>query len=413
MAGPTFELHLFDDRAARAWAPFSLTRPAGELVFGSMTLRRRAAEALGASVASQIAARHLDGFVEPGAPPAVASPEPRAERDRLLLCSRAVLEPDAARAVGEWGRRGGRVAVAGEPAGWFVPAGQDAPDTGLLESPDQSDSGPVLQLPGSMLRHPWELIARNPDRLAADLVERWGGRDTSALPAGVHLLGTGDVSLGSDVEIEPGVVLDTRHGPIRLDDGVRVRAFTRLAGPAWVGPRSQLLGGPIEAVSIGPVCRIRGEFAESICLGYSNKQHDGHIGHAYLGRWVNLGAETTNSDLKNNYGTIRMWTPDGPADTGLIKLGSLIGDHVKTGIGLLLNTGTLIGAGSNLFGAVMPPTYVPPFSWGQGEELTEYRVAKFLEVAERAMGRRDVVLEPAMRTVLERAAEMARAEREG
>jgi len=407
----SFDLHLFDDRAARAWAPFSLTRPAGELVFGAMTLRHRAACALGVPVTAHISAEHLVGFVEEGAPPVVSAVDERLQRDRLLLSSRAVLEPAAARAVGEWGRRGGGVVVGGEPAGWFVPSGETAPDPELLGSPDGGGPGPVLELPGSMLRHPWDLISRNPDRLAADLSERWGGDGTAPLPDGVQRLGDGVISLGRDVDLEPGVVMDTRHGPIRLDDGVRVRAFTRLAGPAWVGPRSQLLGGPIEAVSIGPVCRIRGEFAESICLGYSNKQHDGHIGHACLGRWVNLGAETTNSDLKNNYGTIRMWTPDGPADTGLIKLGSLLGDHVKTGIGLLLNTGTLIGAGSNLYGAVMPPTYVPPFSWGQGEELTEYRVDKFLEVAERAMGRRDVVLEPSMRAVLERAAAIARAER--
>jgi UDP-N-acetylglucosamine diphosphorylase / glucose-1-phosphate thymidylyltransferase / UDP-N-acetylgalactosamine diphosphorylase / glucosamine-1-phosphate N-acetyltransferase / galactosamine-1-phosphate N-acetyltransferase len=214
--------------------------------------------------------------------------------------------------------------------------------------------------------------------------------------------------LGEGVKVEPGVVLDTRGGPIRLDDGAQVRAFTRLAGPAYVGPRSSLLGGPVEAISLGPVCRIRGEFAESVALGYTNKQHDGHMGHAYLGRWVNLGAETTNSDLKNNYGTIRIWTPAGDADTGVIKLGCLLGDHAKTGIGLLLNTGTVVGAGSNLFGAAMPPKFVPPFSWGTGSELTEYRADKFLQVAERAMGRRDVVLSAGMREVLQRAWDRSR-----
>ncbi|MEX0912377.1 MAG: hypothetical protein WD031_03025, partial [Gemmatimonadota bacterium] len=138
------------------------------------------------------------------------------------------------------------------------------------------------------------------------------------------------------------------------------------------------------------------------------KQHDGHMGHAYLGRWVNLGAETTNSDLKNNYGTIRVWTPDGERDTGEMKMGSLIGDHVKTGIGLLLNTGTVIGAGSNLYGAVMPPKYVPPFSWGTGSELAEYQLDKFLETAERAMGRRQVTLSPGVRAQLTRAWERGR-----
>jgi UDP-N-acetylglucosamine diphosphorylase / glucose-1-phosphate thymidylyltransferase / UDP-N-acetylgalactosamine diphosphorylase / glucosamine-1-phosphate N-acetyltransferase / galactosamine-1-phosphate N-acetyltransferase len=195
-----------------------------------------------------------------------------------------------------------------------------------------------------------------------------------------------------------------------LDEGARVRAFTRLAGPAYVGRRSQLLGGSVEAVSIGDVCRIRGEFAESVCLSWVNKAHDGHMGHAYLGAWVNLGAETTNSDLKNNYGTIRLWTPGGEVDTGSIKVGSFLGDHVKTGIGLLLNTGTVIGAGSNLYGAAMPPRYVPPFSWGTGEELTAYRIDKFLEVAERAMARRDVALDAGGRQQLHAAFRLGRPE---
>jgi UDP-N-acetylglucosamine diphosphorylase/glucosamine-1-phosphate N-acetyltransferase len=193
---------------------------------------------------------------------------------------------------------------------------------------------------------------------------------------------------------------------------VTVRAFTRLSGPAYIGPDSTVLGGTVAAVSTGPVCRIRGELAETVCLGYVNKQHDGHIGHAYLGRWVNLGAETTNSDLKNNYGTIRLWTPEGEVDTGEIKLGAFLGDHVKTGIGLLLNTGTVVGAGSNLFGTAMPPKYVPPFSWGTGEALVSYRVEKFLQVAARAMGRRNAQLSEASRGQLERAWLRARGEQE-
>ncbi|HEX2167878.1 MAG TPA: hypothetical protein VHG09_11660, partial [Longimicrobiales bacterium] len=134
-----------------------------------------------------------------------------------------------------------------------------------------------------------------------------------------------------------------------------------------------------------------------------NKAHDGFLGHAYLGRWVNLGALTTNSDLKNNYGTIRMWTPEGDVDTGMIKLGCLLGDHVKTGIGALINTGTVIGAGSNLYGTEMPPKYVTPFSWGSGSELVEYNVEKFLAVTDTVMGRRKLSLSDSMRDVLAQA----------
>lgn len=403
MAEPS--LILFDDAVAQGWEPFALTRPAGELLFGALTLRARAERVLGLRCAAHLAADHLAGFDEEGAPAVRRLDDAPREGDRLFLLSRAVPGWDArGRPALE---RAGAVEIDGETVGFFAPAGTPPPDAEFLRHPTDTAAPPgggtPLRLPGRVLRHVWELVTGNPGQVAADIDALFPAPPAPRLPDGVHRLGTGALVLGEGVDLEPGVVLDTRSGPIWLDDGVQVRAFTRLAGPAYVGPRSVVLGGAVEAVSLGPVCKVRGELAESVCLGYTNKQHDGHIGHAYLGRWVNLGAETTNSDLKNNYGTIRIWTPAGEVDTGELKLGSLLGDHVKTGIGLLLNTGTVVGAGSNLFGAAMPPKYVPPFSWGSGEELTGFRVEKFLEVAERAMARRDVALSGSMREVLRRA----------
>jgi UDP-N-acetylglucosamine diphosphorylase/glucosamine-1-phosphate N-acetyltransferase len=172
-----------------------------------------------------------------------------------------------------------------------------------------------------------------------------------------------------------------------------------------------VFGGPVGTSSIGPVCKVRGEVAESVLLGYVNKAHDGHLGHALLGRWVNLGAATINSDLKNNYRPVRVWTPTGEEDTGLTKVGCFLGDHVKTGIGTVLNTGTVVGAGSNVFGGLMPPTVVPAFSWGAGDALTTYRFDKFLETAEAAMARRGQTLTPGVRDILAAAWEATRAER--
>jgi hypothetical protein len=156
---------------------------------------------------------------------------------------------------------------------------------------------------------------------------------------------------------------------------------------------------------------VRGEVTDSIFLGFSNKAHDGHIGHAVLGRWVNLGAGTINSDLKNTYSSVRLRLADGDVDTGLLKCGAFIGDHVKTGIGTLLSTGTVIGAGSNLFGGRMPPTSVPAFSWGEGDRLGEHRIDKFFATAEIAMLRRGVELSEGMRHVLGRAAERTKTAR--
>ena len=216
-------------------------------------------------------------------------------------------------------------------------------------------------------------------------------------------MGTHPLLMGPGVTLDPGVVLELSEGPVCLGEGVRVRSFTLLEGPSFVGSGSTLLGGLISRVSFGPVCRVRGEVADSVILGYSNKAHDGHLGHAYLGRWVNLGAMTTNSDLKNNYGLVRVGTPQGPEDSGLKKVGCFLGDHVKTAIGTLVGTGTSVGAGSNLFGSDTVSGWVPPFSWGGAPGGARYDGDRFLETARLVMGRRGVELTSGMEGVLARA----------
>jgi len=280
----------------------------------------------------------------------------------------------------------------------------------LLLHPQPLPGSAEVPLEGRLLGAPWDLMAGNGDQLRADVPRFFPGYAAEDLP-GCHLLGDGLVSLGSNVSVEPGSVFDVREGPIRLEDGVTVRSHTRLAGPAYVGQGSSILGGVFSETSIGPVCRIRGEVECSVILGYTNKAHDGFLGHAYLGRWVNLGAFTTNSDLKNNYGRVRVGGRDGPLETGLMKVGCFLGDHVKTGIGTFLNTGTSIGLGSNVFGGAMPPSYVPPFSWGSGRDLTEYRLDKFLEVARAAMARRNVSLDPGTEALFRQAWDTTRGER--
>ena len=148
---------------------------------------------------------------------------------------------------------------------------------------------------------------------------------------------------------------------------------------------------------------FRSEVSNCVFLGYANKAHDGFVGHSVIGRWVNLGAGTITSNLKNTYGTVRLEVAGTAIDTGMQFLGSLIGDHAKTAIGTLLGTGTVIGAGANVFDAVRPPKYVPPFAWG-GSADGAARVSRdgFLKVAERVLPRRDVAVDHALRAALGR-----------
>jgi hypothetical protein len=132
--------------------------------------------------------------------------------------------------------------------------------------------------------------------------------------------------------------------------------------------------------------------SNTVMVGHANKGHDGFVGHSYMGRWVNLGAGTITSNLKNTYGPVSLWTPRGMRDTGMQFLGTMFGDHAKTGIGTCLTTGTVLGAGANVYGAQTPPKAVPPFAWGSAPPYDVYRLDKFLEVAERVMARRQVTL---------------------
>lgn len=407
-------LILFDDERARAWAPFTATRPAGELLFGCLTLRERAEHFWGEVCVGHVTDPSLEGFVEAGAAPVVAHDavdsvlEPDGGTTRILFSSRAV--PDFAPAPPTDEPAG--LIMQGQTVGWILPPGTDPPDEKDLLKPNDSVMDlPQIEIAGRLLANIWDLMDRNGERVSSDVPALFP-ESRFTLARGVHVSGTDRVSLGDHVDLEAGVHLDATQGPIRFSDGVRVSAFTRLAGPAFIGPDTQILGGSLENVSIGPCCRVRGEVSSTVLLGYVNKAHEGYLGHAYLGRWVNLGALTTNSDLKNNYGRVRVHTPEGPVDTGLIKVGCFLGDHVKTGIGTLLPTGCVVGVGSNLFGGLMAPAHVPPFSWGTEDPLEEYDIERFLDTAVLAMSRREMSLDEGGRTLLRRAWERTRPNRE-
>ena len=180
-------------------------------------------------------------------------------------------------------------------------------------------------------------------------------------------------------------------GPITIEAGCEIHPFTRVEGPCYVGHKSILLGAKVrEGCSIGPMCRVGGEVEESIIHGHSNKYHDGFLGHAYVGEWVNLGALTTNSDLKNDYSSVSVIQNGKTIDTGSTKVGSFIGDHVKTSIGTLLNTGSIVGTAAILLATGSPlPKSIPAFAWFlNGMVGKGFGLKPILETAGIAMSRR-------------------------
>jgi UDP-N-acetylglucosamine diphosphorylase/glucosamine-1-phosphate N-acetyltransferase len=250
------------------------------------------------------------------------------------------------------------------------------------------------EIQGWWLDEVWDLIRHLSEILADDLTRCGEGLDSvSAQDMGVAVVGTSHTArVERGATVDPFVVFDVTGGPILVRRGASVASFTRLVGPCYIGENTQVNGGRIAATVTGEDCRITGEVSMTVFLGHANKAHDGFVGHSYFGRWSNLGASTVTSNLKNTYGTVALWTPRGMRDTGMQFLGTLMGDHAKTAIGTRLTTGSVIGAGANVFDVPMAPKVVPPFAWGAGHDAPTYAVAKFLSVAERVMHRRHVTL---------------------
>jgi UDP-N-acetylglucosamine diphosphorylase/glucosamine-1-phosphate N-acetyltransferase len=262
--------------------------------------------------------------------------------------------------------------------------------------------GAPAQIGGWWMDGVWDYVRHLVEMLEAD-VPILGAPMRRGLPHGAIGVGEQPVFVAEGAVVEPSVCFDTTEGPILLCTGSRVLAFTRLVGPLYVGEHSILTTDRISASSIGDTCKVHGELSTTIMTGHSNKGHDGFVGHSMMGRWVNLGAGTITSNLKNTYGPVQLWTPDGLRDTRMQFLGTFFGDHAKAGIGTRLTTGCVLGAGANVFGCELMPKVVAPFAWGETGDFETYRVDKFLESVERMMARRDVVLGARLRAQLERA----------
>jgi UDP-N-acetylglucosamine diphosphorylase/glucosamine-1-phosphate N-acetyltransferase len=378
-------LYFYDDARARLFEPFALTRPLSEMRAGTSLLRRRWEIATSLTGKGFIGAPHLASFEEGDAPPAVPE-NAEIPAGSVVVNSRCVISLDQRLDPFDLLMCDGLACAVrlARP----VPASRFADGTLDLGTIQTSLGG--RKVTGRWMSEVWDFIASLTDQLAEDIPRR--AKSLTMATPDLAVVGKGKVYVEDGVDIGPNVVFDVTGGPILVRRGAVISPFTHLVGPIYVGTGTQILGDRLANSSIGDICKVRGELSNSVFVGHANKGHAGFVGHSYLGRWVNLGALTTTSNLKNTYGTIQLWTPSGLRNTGQQFLGTLFGDHVKTGIGTMLSTGTVIGAGANVFGGTMPPKVVAPFAWGDSEPYETFDLAKFLECTERAMARRHVKL---------------------
>ncbi|MCP4247412.1 MAG: hypothetical protein GY778_10230 [bacterium] len=382
---------MFEDAGTFDLLPLVYWRTVFELRCGRKTLLDRLADSLGrpvgglwtrdwiATVAGERFQLPVNGGIEPGT---------------VLVNGRAVLGKRIKFASAPYvGRQDGQVvyiacdAALAERLTPEVMVDADRQAQLLSDVPQ----GPVETGQAELVNHLWDLVDRNADQLLADWVSEdralEGKVSSSAL-----LLEPDSIHIGQRAHVEATAVIDAQEGPVYIGEGARIRPHAYLVGPVYVGPGSvvhpfsHIYGG----TTIGPMCKVAGEIDGCIITGYSNKQHDGFLGHAYVGGWVNIGAGTANSDLKNTYGPVRVHQRGREIDTGMTFFGSIIGDHVKTGIQQIVPTGAVIGFASMVAASQTLPKFVPSFSWLTDAGRSEGDVERLLATAQRVMSRRNV-----------------------
>jgi len=256
----------------------------------------------------------------------------------------------------------------------------------------------------NLIIRPWDIWTKNAAEMNIDFDVLTKDRFSAPIDSS-------NTVFGDRIFLEEGArvkasILNATSGPIYLAQNAEVMEGSIVRGGLALGAYSALkLGTKVYgATTLGPHCKVGGEINNSVILGYSNKGHDGFLGNSAIGEWCNLGADTNNSNLKNNYDEVKAWSyVDGRfSKTGQQFCGLIMGDHSKSGINTMFNTGTVVGVSANVYGAGFPRNFIPSFTWGGPQGTTEYMIKKALDTANRMMQRRGLQVDDVERTILEK-----------
>lgn len=384
---------LYEDAGCSGLEPLTLTRPAFDLRCGALTLGERQAHFFDASEVGAVVRPFLADLCRFIHPEMAVNDLGRTRPGPVALVNARWL-PGADSIPPE----GPCVGVVGERIAYVVlPEAEGikaTPETLAWRLEEWNQRLPRRTAGGALIAHPWDLIENNSEAISQDYGDWDAGHAPGAVPAGVIVVGAAHrVRIDPSARVEPMAVLDATKGPVLIDRGAVVQAFSRLEGPCYVGPESHVLGAKLRGGTVGPHCRVGGEVEASILHGFANKAHDGFLGHSYVGEWVNIGAGTQVSDLRTDYGTVTFKQGGRTIDSGLRKVGAYFGDHAKTSISALVNTGTVAGPFSQFFanGGLLPRV-APAFcrvAHGRLQERTDLR--EMFETAAVMMGRRGQV----------------------
>ena len=376
---------LFDDYSRDNLLPFTYTKPVCEIRIGILTIREKWEKYLKTTVSYQ-----TQNYLEPKFKKEVTDNNiyingkicPNSELIELI----STLENKKA-----------------------IKAGNDliayrTNESGSFNSEDFLASAREVDKSYISVKEPWDIFSKNGDAIKQDFALLTKGKTSAPLGANNTVIGNVfDVFLEEGAIIEASI-LNTKSGPIYIGKDAEVMEGSVIRGPFALCEHSALklstkVYGP---TTIGPHSKVGGEINNSVVFGFSNKAHDGFLGNSVIGEWCNLGADTNNSNLKNNYGNVKLYNykKEAMVDTGLQFCGLMMGDHSKCGINTMFNTGTVVGVGANIFGGGFPPTHIPSFSWGGSESMETYKLDKMFETAERVYARRSISMTSEEKAIL-------------
>lgn len=375
---------LFDGPARDALLPFTFTRPVADILIGIMTIRQKWEMRLGTTTTTLTEEYLSEKF-------------PMVEMEENVMINASFL-PNAILAEMVGNLESNQAIFKGEDViAFYTNENQEEVDFDTYE---------IIEFEDDCIRveHTWDIFSHNDAAIREDFELLTEDRKSQPIPKSVNTIAKENIFIEEGAKLE-FVTLNASSGPIYIGKNSEIMEGSVIRGPlalcdnAQIKMASKIYG----ATTVGPYSRIGGEVKNVVLFSYSNKGHDGFLGDSVLGEWCNIGADSNNSNLKNNYEEVKLWSyeTEGFAKTGLQFCGLMMGDHSKCGINTMFNTGTVVGVSANIFGSGFPRNFVPSFSWGGASGFTTYITKKAFETARLVMSRRNIDFDEKEAAILE------------
>ncbi|WP_411767043.1 GlmU family protein [Winogradskyella sp. A3E31] len=382
---------LFDGPHRNNLLPFTYTRPVADIRVGIMTIREKWES-------------YLDYTTTTVTEDYLSEKFPLVEMEANIMINASFLPNEAITGLIKNLKDNQAIFKDQDVIAFYVKEGEEHDDFSAFDAIEFEED--ILKI-----EHTWDIFSKNGIAIEKDFEIITKNRISEPIPNTVNTINpenifiekganlnfvtlnasSGPIYIGRDAEVMEGSVI---RGPFALCSHSTVKLASKIYGPTTIGPHS----------------KVGGEINNSVIFGYSNKGHDGFLGNSVLGEWCNIGADSNNSNLKNNYAEVRLWdyNTEGFAKTGLQFCGLMMGDHSKCGINTMFNTGTVVGVSANIFGSGFPRNFVPSFSWGGHGGFITYKTNKAFEVAEVVMNRRNIAFTTLDKSILEHVFEITK-----